>query len=415
MKPRRRFESRYADLAYALDRALTDSPTAHDFGRAAIDVLRLALRPSYAGLVYRMESGDFRCGDLAVSTDLHALQQALSRAPLSFIARPRALVRSDVGGAGLADVALAMTAAAFEVCFPLTLGAEVRGVLALGPRQDRSPYAEEDLELCSRIGARIAAVAGQQSLQSEVEKLRSLATRQERLAAVGEMAAGLAHEIRNPLVSIRTFTQLLPERYGDEEFRSGFLDLTLAEIDRITALVGELLSFARPAAGGDAAEAVDIAECLERTCALLRNQARSAGVALDLELEVGLGAAAIEEDRLRQIVLNLIVNAIQACNGRGRVVVSAGRSDRAPHLTCIRVRDDGPGMAAEVAARVFEPFFTTRSEGTGLGLALVKRIVEDHGGRIGVSTTPGAGACFSVELPIAAAVDTVIGGVGIHG
>jgi len=415
VKPRRRFEARHAELAYTLDRALTDAPTAHDFGRAAIDVLRLALRPSYAGLVYRMESGEFRCGDAAIGADLHAVLESLSRAPLSFIARPHILHRSEVSGSALSEVVMRMAAAAFEICYPLTLGSEVRGVLALGPRQDRTGYTTEDVELCARVGARIAAVAGQQSLQFEVDRLRSVASRQERLAAVGQMAAGLAHEIRNPLVSIRTFTQLLPERYGDEEFRSGFLDLTLAEIDRISALVGELLNFARPASEPEPYGVVDVSECLERTCALLRNQARSAGIALDLEVEVGLPPALIEEDRLRQVVLNLVVNGIQACSGRGRVSVSASRCDSDRGLVRIDVRDDGPGMASEVAARIFEPFFTTRSEGTGLGLALVKRILEEHGGTIAVTTHPGAGACFSIELPLAAVTDSAGRDAYAHG
>ena len=226
--------------------------------------------------------------------------------------------------------------------------------------------------------------------------------REERLAAVGRLAAGLAHEIRNPLVSIRTFTQLLPERHADEEFRSGFLDLTLAEIDRISTLVGEILSYARPdpetAADGEEPPATDVADCLEKTCLLLRSHARSAGVTLDFDRALELPSrAAIGEDKLRQVVINLVVNGIQACDGRGRVRVSAAAEPCGKVV--LEIGDDGPGMPGEVASRIFEPFFTTRREGTGLGLAVVRKILDDVGASIAVATTVGRGTTFRIELP----------------
>jgi signal transduction histidine kinase len=278
------------------------------------------------------------------------------------------------------------------------------GVVAFGPRLDRTPYSTEDLEFCDRIGARVAMVAAREALALEVATLRTAAAGSERLASVGRMAAGLAHEIRNPLVSIRTFTQLLPERHADEEFRNGFIDNTLGEIDRICTLVCEILSYARhvdSSTDGSDAPTTDVAETLGRTCQLLRSHARSAGVSLDFESEDLCERAAIDEDKLRQVVINLVVNGIQASGGRGRVRVSASSRQGA---TCaldrivVDVHDDGLGMTADVASRIFEPFFTTRREGTGLGLALVKTILDEAGASIGVETAPGHGTTFRIEL-----------------
>src|SRR6185369_6492673 len=126
-------------------------------------------------------------------------------------ARPRSITRSEAAVCGGPPLERVMTAAALELVFPLADEAEVLGVIAIGPRPDRRPYTAEDLELCDRIGARLALVAAREVLAAEVASLRAAAVGTERLASVGRMAAGLAHEIRNPLVSIRTFTQLLPE------------------------------------------------------------------------------------------------------------------------------------------------------------------------------------------------------------
>ena len=395
---------RHAECAYLLDRAIKNPASTEEFARATLDAIRLALRPAYAALICRSGHTIFHSGDNALAADLDAAAEALGRAPRSLLVRSSTIRRSDAAASGVASLERVMTAAALELVLPITDGGEVLGVVAIGPRPDRSPYTADDLEFCDRVGARLALVAAREALACEVATLRAAAAGTERLASVGRMAAGLAHEIRNPLVSIRTFTQLLPERHADEEFRNGFLDLTLAEIDRICTLVGEILSYARPADSSSQesdASATDIAETVNRTCQLLRSHARSAGVALDFASEELPERAAIDEDKLRQVVINLVVNGIQACGGRGRVRVSASNRLGA---TCaldrivVEVHDDGAGMPAEVASKIFEPFFTTRREGTGLGLALVKTILDEAGATIAVETAPARGTTFRVEL-----------------
>lgn len=397
VRPAPTMRGRHAECAYLLDRAVKNPASAEDFARAALDALRLALRPSYAALVCRSGQRIFHSGDNVLASDLDALDECLARAPRRLLARPRCLLRSDGVVRSVAGLERAMSAAALEIVVPIVDDGALLGTIAIGPRTDRSAWSADDLELCDRVAARLAMVAARETLAAEVASLRSAASASERLASVGRMAAGLAHEIRNPLVSIRTFTQLLPERHADEEFRSSFLDLTLAEIDRITTLVGELLSYARPAAPAAEEDAsTDVADCVERTCLLLRSHARGAGVSLDCEIGEIADRAAIDEDKLRQVVINLVVNAIQACDGRGRVRVGAASAPDG-RIT-IEVRDDGRGMSEDVAAKIFEPFFTTRREGTGLGLALVRGLLDEAGATIAVETTPGCGTTFRVEL-----------------
>lgn len=396
---------RLADGAYLLDRALKNPASTHEFSKAALDTIRLALRPAYAAVVCRAGSSSFHCGDSVLSADLDAAADVLAKAPRALLSNPRSLRRGDAASAGVPALERPMSAAALEVACPMVDDGHLLGAIVLGPRSARQPYTDDELEFVDRIAARVAMVASREALAAETAKLRAAAASTERLASVGRMAAGLAHEIRNPLVSIRTFTQLLPERHADEEFRNGFLDLTLAEIDRISALVGEILSYARPgnAEGRDDDEptAVDVGECVERTCLLLRSHARGAGVSLEFDGGELFERAAIDEDKLRQVVINLVVNGIQACDGRGRVRVKASAAtsarDGLPRVV-VEVSDDGPGMHPEVASKVFEPFFTTRREGTGLGLALVKTFLDEAGASIALETSPGHGTSFRIEL-----------------
>ena len=408
MRGAQTMRGRHAECAYLLDRAVKNPASTEEFARAALDAIRLALRPAYAALVCRSGPQIFHCGDEALTADVDAAAEILTKAPGRLLARPRSMRRGEAAGLVIAPLENVMAAAALELVYPITDDGVLLGVIAIGPRPDRSPYKVDDLEFCDRIGARVAVLAARDALVAETALLRAASAASERLASVGRMAAGLAHEIRNPLVSIRTFTQLLPERHADEEFRSSFLDLTLSEIDRISTLVGEILSYARPAEAGqdDGGQAsTDVADCVERTCLLLRSHARSAGVTLEFECAELAERAAIDEDKLRQVVINLVVNGIQACDGRGRVRVAA--SARPSGGVIVEVSDDGPGMQSEVAARIFEPFFTTRREGTGLGLAMVKKLLDDAGATVAVATTPGGGTTFRVELLAQGAVPDV--------
>jgi signal transduction histidine kinase len=294
----------------------------------------------------------------------------------------------------LAALALARASAGFE----LRTAESLEGILLLGSREDGEPFSIEDVETLTILSNQLASALHSARLAADLQQSREVIARSERLSAIGTLAAGLAHEIRNPLVSIRTFTQLLPERLDDVEFRSRFLDLTLSEVDRICALVNELLAFARPTPA--ALEPVDLTGSVERLCLLLASQAKNRGVGLLMVPSPADVVVVADEDQIKQVVMNVILNAVQACAEGGRVRVSCYTTETPDgRMGCVEVVDDGCGIAEDAVSRIFDPFFTTRSEGTGLGLSVAHRIVSSHGGVIDVRSRPGRGSTFVVRLP----------------
>ncbi len=309
------------------------------------------------------------------------------------------LERDVSAGRGPADVVAAMSEMGVALALPLKTPDSLEGIITLGPRQSGDVFTEEDLGVLTILTNQLATAMGNARLYADLKRSREMIERSERLSSIGTMAAGLAHEIRNPLVSIRTFTQLLPERLADEEFRDQFLELTLSEVDRICALITELLAFARPAPAEHVQ--MDVEDCLERICMLLGSQARGNGVQLQLlpsESEVSITA---DEDQFKQVVMNVILNAIQACDGAGNVRVRAYPTEcENSRFVCVEISDDGDGISEEMISRIFDPFFTTRRDGTGLGLSIAHQIVTRHGGHIDVRSCTGEGAAFMVNLPV---------------
>lgn len=234
------------------------------------------------------------------------------------------------------------------------------------------------------------------------EREREL-VRSERLVAVGKMAAMITHEVRNPLSSIGLNTELLEEELGalpDDkvaEARSLCRSIT-HEVDRLTAITEEYLQFARlpkPKLHAESAERI-----IRGLADFEREQLALRGVTLELELDPGLPAVMVDEGQLRQSLLNLLRNAADAVEevGGGTIGLSA-RS--AGGMLEVRVRDEGTGISEELQEKLFEPFFSTKDGGTGLGLALTHQIVREHGGDIRVESEPGHGATFLLTLPLA--------------
>ena len=315
------------------------------------------------------------------------------------------VIREEIAAGSSGTVARRAAAtlarAGAEAAFELRSADALEGIMLLGGRTDGEPLSSEDVEALLILSNNLAAALRSARLAIDLEQSRQVIARSERLSAIGTLAAGLAHEIRNPLVSIRTFTQLLPERLDDPEFRSRFLDLTLSEVDRICALVSELLAFARPAPA--TLERMDLVGCVERLCLLLSSQARSRGVHLSMA-EPGSDVTVVaDEDQVKQVVMNVVLNAIQACIDGGRVQVSCYRVDQGDNsAACIEVVDNGCGIPNDALGRIFDPFFTTRSEGTGLGLSVAHRIVASHGGTIEVRSRVGHGSSFVIRFPVEA-------------
>jgi signal transduction histidine kinase len=237
----------------------------------------------------------------------------------------------------------------------------------------------------------------------QLQETQAQLMHQEKMAGFGLLAAGIAHEVGNPLTSISTLVQILERRDCDDYTREK-LGLVAGQLSRIQGILRELMNFSRPAnmeptrftAGDIVDEALNIAKYYRG----VKSRVVKSAVPADLPAMVGV------RDQITQVVFNLLLNAIDATGKGGVIEVSARESG---DQIIIAVRDDGPGIAREQRGRVFQPYFTTKKQGTGLGLFMARRLVAQHGGQIGFESFPGAGATFHFSLPIARSASEIAG------
>lgn len=279
----------------------------------------------------------------------------------------------------------------WSTVLPLQDGSR-RGYLLLGRTSD-GPLSEQDRVLAASVLG--AAPFG---APAEARGPRDRLAHADRLAAIGTLAAGVAHEIRNPLVSVRTFIQLLPERLHDEEFRTSFRELALGEIERICGLLNDLLAFSRPALAER--EVTDVAALAGQITRLLDAEARKHDVRLVCDALEDTPPVWATEAQLKQVLMNVVLNAIQACTAAGCVRVSTRAERRHGRLWCtIEVTDSGTGIGEADLARIFDPFYTTKTLGSGLGLFIARRIIDDHEGTIHATAGAVDGCVFTIRLP----------------
>jgi two-component system sensor histidine kinase HydH len=219
--------------------------------------------------------------------------------------------------------------------------------------------------------------------------------RNERLAALGEMAAGVAHELRNPLSSIKGLAVLLKSRFTDSSSDREAADILVGEVERLNRSISELLNYARP--DRLEKEKVSLNEILQKAISLIRVDADATGVEIRTEFCPPPDFVHADQDKLSQVFLNLFLNAIQAMKNGGTLKVVTSRDQE--QLLC-HVEDSGCGIDADLLPKIFDPYVTTKSGGTGLGLAMSVKIIEEHGGRIDISSTPGQGTTVGVLLPV---------------
>lgn len=229
----------------------------------------------------------------------------------------------------------------------------------------------------------------------EIRRLQERVAQSEALAQLGQMAAVVAHEIRNPLGSIVMAARQLAGGSLPAEDRELVHKILRDESQRLNETLTSFLSYARPRPLR--LERADLNALVSDVLRVLAPEGGD-GLRLEIELDAGLAPFMFDADQLRQVVWNLALNAAQALEGRGRVRVATGRRDG---FAFVRVADDGPGVSVDAREHLFQPFRTTKAHGTGLGLAIADRIVRAHGGRIDVESEPGRGAAFTVLLPTA--------------
>lgn len=249
------------------------------------------------------------------------------------------------------------------------------------------------------VVVQVTDITERRRMERERIEIQQKAYTSSRLASIGEMASGIAHEINNPLTSVIGFSQLLVERKIPEDIRNN-IEMINKGAQRVADIVRRLLTFARqkkPKRGE-----VDVNALMEDTIALRRYELETNNIEININLDPNLPATMADANQLQQVFLNIIINAeteMKLASGKGRLFIKTRKDDG---ILKVIFRDDGPGISEENLERIFEPFFTTREigQGTGLGLSLCHGIITEHGGRIYVDSTVGKGTTFTVELPI---------------
>lgn len=277
---------------------------------------------------------------------------------------------------------------------------QLLGMLVLRDERLREAYSSEEIELFRGVASSIGVVLQNSQIYERMKE-------RDRLAALGQMAAGLAHEIRNPLGSIKGAAQYLRPVEGQKADTSTreFLDIIVEEVDRLNKIVSQFLDYARPYRGDQSP--LDVNDVVRKTIHLFEKERTGSRVEIVMSLLDGLPQVRADAQQLRQVFLNLTINAFDAMAQGGRLQISTSlrratrRSASAAFLE-VRFRDDGVGIPPADLRNLFIPFFTTKEKGTGLGLPISQRIIENHGGTIEVRSQPGSGSTFTVLLPVEA-------------
>jgi signal transduction histidine kinase len=297
----------------------------------------------------------------------------------------------------LQDTRAALLQMKSGISVPLVGNDRVIGFLNLWDERVPEAYASDEIALVLTVAERLATVLENSKLY---EKIRE----RDRLAALGEMAAGLAHEIRNPLGAIKGAAQCLdPKRLPGED--GEFLGVIVEEVNRLNGVVTAFLDYARPLK--QSFGQTDLNEVVTRTMRLIQNDVPKQ---IELAVQLDLTAPRVDGDaeQLKQVLINLVQNAVQAIGEPGgRITVGTVKPDRfgdfrggsANDFVEVHVSDTGPGIPLDQQQHIFVPFFTTKEKGTGLGLAICQRIVKNHGGSIAVHSKPGEGCTFVIRLP----------------
>lgn len=268
--------------------------------------------------------------------------------------------------------------------------------------------------LMDEDGKRSGSVVLFQDLR-EVEELKAEVERARHLAAIGRLAAGVAHEVRNPLSSLKGFAQLLRGKFVPGSDEEHYADIMIEEVERLDRVVQELLDFAKPVEPIRAA--ADPNSLVEEALALVSEDAGFRNVSIVRRMADGLPRILVDQYQIRQALLNVLLNAIEAMGGGGRLTIETNlvtdteaTQPEPARFVSIAVTDTGPGLDVDELDKLFEPFYTTKQKGTGLGLTIVSRLIEQNGGHIGISSAVGEGTTFSLRFPVAGGIAGPTGG-----
>ncbi|WP_455637944.1 GAF domain-containing sensor histidine kinase [Parabacteroides sp.] len=292
-----------------------------------------------------------------------------------------------------------------ELVFPLKVMNQINGTIFIGRKTDGTDFTTPELNLLSiLINQATFAIEHASLYEIQTERLKKM-YRTDRLATLGELAAGAAHEIRNPLTAIRSTIQYLSKDFSADPAKSEMMAELISEVERINKIVQGLLSFARPSDLNTSE--INIEQLVNQTLLLVNNTLRKQNVEVEFEFFTDNTTIQGDAEQLKQVFLNIILNAVEAMGqnnpdlSRTLIISIEKGAPVTPHSRYLLVsfEDTGKGIEQKDIENVFNPFFTTKEEGTGLGLAICYGIIQRHEGEIEVKSTPGKGTCINIKLP----------------
>jgi signal transduction histidine kinase len=288
-----------------------------------------------------------------------------------------------------------------RACVPTTSGTRVAAIMILTASDPRWRITADHLDLLARLSAQVGlAIENAELQQLERERLQNL-HRAGQLAVAGQLAATVAHEIRNPLTAIRSTVQYVLESASDWQVKEPMLQQILKEVDRIERTVGGVLAISRQP---DAEQSeLDLVTTMNQALLLVQGYAQGHGITIERLVETEMLRVKGNARSLHQVFVNLFLNACQAMPSGGRLTIRCAAADTVPDggpRAILQIRDTGAGITAEDLQRVFDPFFTTKTTGTGLGLTICHDIVTRHQGQLRLESEPGRGTVATVSLPL---------------
>jgi signal transduction histidine kinase len=268
-------------------------------------------------------------------------------------------------------------------------------LLCLGEKASFEPFSADDISFLESLADQATITIEYSIIMEELEKSRERLVQSEKLAALGTMAAGVAHEIKNPLAALKLFTEVIPLKFDDPEYREKFAKLIPSELGRLRRIISDLDNFSKPESEIKAAP-FSVKDVLESTIQLLEPQLKKSSVKVKpdfKETPMVMG----NNSKMMQVFMNIMLNATHAMEGGGVLTVESGMERGRVRIS---IADTGSGIPKEKIKDIFNPFFTTKETGTGLGLAITRRIIEEHKGVVDVESEMGKGTKFTISLPV---------------
>ena len=278
---------------------------------------------------------------------------------------------------------------------PVKLNKELIGIICVGEKMSEDAFLRQDLDFISSIASQSSVAIENARLTEQLRNFEKSMYQADKMVALGTLASTVVHEIKNPLVAIKTFTQLLTRKFEDKEYREKFSSIVPQELDHLETILNSLSDYSR--LQKNQFERINVDYIIENILMLLSHEAAKKNIKVVKEYSRKDITIYADPAQIKQVLMNIILNAIQAIPGQG--IISIMLEDSNKENLKIKVKDTGPGISKENIKQLFKPFFTTKTKGTGLGLSTSFRIIKEHGGNIEIESELKKGTTFIIELP----------------